>query len=129
MPHTGGTRFTKDSELYQTLLKWIDAGVPNDGKEIPALIGLEIYPQHSVLNGPGEKQQLTVRATYSDGHDRDVTRLAYFLSSNDTSATVSPEGIVTAGAAWRGARYGAVRPDHGRHALHRAAEGFGIHVP
>jgi hypothetical protein len=97
VPHTGGVRFAKDSELCRTLLKWIDAGVPNDGKEIPSLTGLEIYPQHSVLNGPGEKQQLTVRATYSDGHDRDVTRLAYFLSSNDPSAAVSPEGVVTAG--------------------------------
>jgi Protein of unknown function (DUF1549)/Protein of unknown function (DUF1553) len=111
VPHTGGVRFAKDSELCRTLLKWIDAGVPNDGKDIPKLTGLEIYPQHSVLNGPGEKQQLIVRATYSDGHDRDVTSLAYFLSSNDPSAAVSPEGAVTAGQRGEAlitARFGAI---------------------
>src|SRR5439155_20402313 len=34
---------------------------------------------------------------YSDGTDRDVTALALFLSNNDTSAKISPDGIVTAG--------------------------------
>src|SRR5438132_13864529 len=26
--HTGGTRFTQDSELYQTLIRWLEAGAP-----------------------------------------------------------------------------------------------------
>jgi hypothetical protein len=40
---------------------------------------------------------MVVRAKYSDGTERDVTSLALFLSNNDTSATISQEGIVTAG--------------------------------
>ncbi|RLS45484.1 MAG: DUF1549 domain-containing protein, partial [Planctomycetota bacterium] len=36
-------------------------------------------------------------AKYSDGTDRDVTALALFLSNNDTSATISPDGTITAG--------------------------------
>ena len=40
---------------------------------------------------------MTVRAHYSDGSVRDVTSLALFLSSNDTSAKISPDGLVTAG--------------------------------
>ena len=30
VPHTGGKRFSKDSPYYETLLKWIEAGAPND---------------------------------------------------------------------------------------------------
>ena len=40
---------------------------------------------------------MTVRARYSDGTDRDVTSLAVFLTNNDGSAAVSPDGLVTAG--------------------------------
>ena len=43
-----------------------------------------------VLDGQGTTQQMTVRATYSDGTDRDVTALSLFQSNNDTSAAVSP---------------------------------------
>ena len=51
-----------------------------------------------MLDGKGSTQQLTVRARYSDGTDRDVTNLAVFLTNNDVSAPVSPDGLVTAGA-------------------------------
>ena len=40
---------------------------------------------------------MVVRAKYSDGTDRDVTSLALFLSNNDNSAKISPDGVVTAG--------------------------------
>ena len=40
---------------------------------------------------------MVVRASYSDGTERDVTSLALFLSNNDTSAKISPDGVVTAG--------------------------------
>jgi len=49
------------------------------------------------LDGKGSTQQLIVRAKYSDGSERDVTSLALFLSSNDSSGKVSPNGLVTAG--------------------------------
>jgi hypothetical protein len=51
-----------------------------------------------VLEGQGAKQQLVARAVYSDGTDRDVTNLAVFMSNNDNSALVSPDGLITAGA-------------------------------
>jgi hypothetical protein len=38
-----------------------------------------------------------VRAHYSDGTDRDVTKLALFLSSNDGSAKIDKEGMITTG--------------------------------
>ncbi len=63
---------------------------------VPTIDSLEVYPPTALLDGAGETQQLTVRAKYSDGTDRDVTGLAVFLSSNDNAAAVSKEGKVTA---------------------------------
>ncbi|MDG2360676.1 MAG: DUF1549 domain-containing protein [Planctomycetaceae bacterium] len=96
VPHTGGKRFGTDSEYYATMLRWLKAGGNNDQGEVPKVLSVELYPPTAVLDGAETTQQLTVRAKYSDGTDRDVTNLAVFLSNNDTSATVSPDGLVTA---------------------------------
>ena len=97
VPHTGGKRFDEGSELHQTLVRWIEKGAPADAGEVPQVLSVELYPENAVLDGAGAKQQLTVRAKYSDGTDRDVTSLAYFMTSNDTSAAVSQTGEVEAG--------------------------------
>ncbi len=98
VPHTGGKRFEADSELNKTLIEWIAAACPQDLKDVATCTGLTLYPPGGVLDGEGAAQQVTARATYSDGTDRDVTSLALFLSNNDTSATISPEGVITGGA-------------------------------
>jgi len=96
VPHTGGNRVKEDSEYHQTLLRWLEAGAPNDAATIATPVSMELFPKEGVLDGKGSTQQLTVRAKYSDGTDRDVTNLAVFLSSNDNSAKVSQDGVVTA---------------------------------
>ncbi len=98
VPHTGGKRYEKDSELNQQIVKWIAAGTPLDPADIPTCSGITIYPRNGVLDGPGDTQRVTVRATYSDGSDRDVTHLALFLTNNENSAAINPAGIITAGA-------------------------------
>lgn len=98
VPHTGGKRFSPDSEYYDTVVRWLQSGAPNDPGPVPAVVSVEIYPQGAVLDGEGSQQRLTVRAKYSDGTDRDVTSLAYFSSNNENSAEMSQEGIVTAHA-------------------------------
>ena len=96
--HTGGKRFEPTSELYQTLHHWIESGAPNDDlTKLPKVVGVDLYPKTAVLDGKGSIQQMTVRARYSDGSDRDVTSLAVFLTNNDVSAAVNPDGKVTAG--------------------------------
>jgi hypothetical protein len=96
VPHTGGSPTKKGDPYYETLMRWLESGAPADTGTVPTVDSIELYPQGALLDGEGETQQLTVRAKYSDGTDRDVTSLAVFLSSNDNSATVSPEGKVTA---------------------------------
>jgi hypothetical protein len=94
--HSGGTLMEPGSPNYETLMKWLRSGAPNDVGEVPKVVKLEVLPDGAVLNGPGESQQLVVRAIYSDGTDRDVTRLAYFMSSNDNSVKIDQSGLLTA---------------------------------
>ena len=97
VPHSGGERFKAGSFYHQTIVRWLEANAPNDPPGIPTPVALEIYPREGVLDGKGATQQLTVRAKYSDGTDRDVTNLAVFLSNNDNSAKVDANGLITAG--------------------------------
>jgi hypothetical protein len=94
--HTGGELFAEDSEHYETILRWIEAGVPKDPADIAKVTGIAIYPNGAVLNGRGAEQRVVVRADYSDGTTRDVTHLAFFMTNNDTSVAISQEGVATA---------------------------------
>ncbi|HEV8068749.1 MAG TPA: DUF1549 domain-containing protein [Planctomycetaceae bacterium] len=98
VPHTGGKRFEAGCEMYQTLMRWLNAGAVPDPGEVPKVVAVEIYPKGAVLDGKGATQRLSVRAKYADGTDRDVTSLAYYMTNNDVSAAVAQEGLVTAGA-------------------------------
>ncbi len=94
--HTGGTLMKRESEQYQTLMRWLQAGAPNDAGPVPEVIAVEIFPKNGVLDGEGATQQISVRAKYADGTDRDVTSLSYFMSSNDNSAVVDQSGKISA---------------------------------
>lgn len=98
VPHSGNQCFDEKSEYYKTVLEWVTNGTPkDDDSKIPTPTGIEIYPLQVVLEGPGATQQITVRAKYSDGTDRDVTNLALFSSNNDGTASISKQGLVTSG--------------------------------
>ncbi|MFO0903765.1 MAG: DUF1549 domain-containing protein [Pirellulales bacterium] len=98
VPHTGGKRFAADSEYNLTLLRWLEAGAPQDPGSPPKATKLEIFPPAAVIEGENSTQQFLARATFSDGHDRDVTTLVTFMTSNDNSAPINPDGLVTAAA-------------------------------
>ncbi|VTU01791.1 Uncharacterized protein OS=Solibacter usitatus (strain Ellin6076) GN=Acid_5039 PE=4 SV=1: PSCyt2: PSD1 [Gemmataceae bacterium] len=97
VPHTGGTLFDAKSPYYKTLLKWIDAGAPDDAGTVPEVVGIALDPPKLVFDaGPG-KQPLRVTAAYSDGTSRDVTALSLFQTNNKSVADVGADGVVTAG--------------------------------
>ena len=98
VPHTGGKRFDQNSEYYTTLIRWLEAGAPNDKEAPPACVGVDIYPPAAVLEGEGTTQQFIARARYADGSDRDVTSLVTFMSNNDNSGSITVDGLVTAAA-------------------------------
>ena len=106
--HTGGGLIKQDSKPYRTVLRWLKEGAVKAKGDVPSVDRIELYPQTGLLNGPGTTQQLNVRAFYSDGSDKDVTDLAYFLSNNDNSASVNQAGMVSAnkrGEAFISARF------------------------
>ena len=108
--HTGGKRFEKGSPLYNTMLAWLRAGAPNDSADTVQLTGVEVMPKSLVLEGPGQNFHITVRATFSDGVKRDVTSTALFLSSNEGTAKIAQDGVISTGSrgeAFVMARYGA----------------------
>jgi hypothetical protein len=96
VPHGGGKRLKKGSTDYSVLLDWIRGGA----KLVPAnerrVVSLRVAPDNTVLFGKGSARQLLVTARYSDGTERDVTRIVAFQSNDDSIAKVSPEGLVTA---------------------------------
>jgi hypothetical protein len=97
VPHGGGARIKPGDEYYTTLKRWLDAGAKNDPGPVPAVVAVVLDPPEGVLDGTGATQQLSVRAKYADGRERDVTSLAVFLTSNDNAAKVDATGLVTAG--------------------------------
>ena len=109
VPHSGNQCFEPDSVYNKTLLEWITAGAPDDKPDVAKCTGIEVYPNQIVMEGKNATQQITVRATYSDGTDRDVTNLALFMSNNDPTASIDKQGLVTSGD--RGAAFMLARFD------------------
>lgn len=109
VPHSGNQCFEPDSVYNKALLEWIANGAPDDKQDIAKCTGIEVYPPQIVLEGKNATQQITVRASYSDGTDRDVTNLALFMSNNDPTATIDKSGLVTSGD--RGAAFMLARFD------------------
>ncbi len=62
--HTGGVRFTTNSELYQTLVSWLTAGAPQDPTNVCKLTGIEMFPNAAVMEGSNTTQRFIVRAHY-----------------------------------------------------------------
>jgi len=111
VPHTGGKRFDTDSEYYQVLLRWVEAGAPNDDTLPPEVVGLELSTNSLVFdreagavhstNLAGSQAQkansikLLATAIHDDGSRRDVTALARFHSNNSSVAGIDEHGRVT----------------------------------
>ena len=97
VPHSGNKLYAADSQYNKTILEWISNGAKDDPADIAKVTGIEVYPKQIVLEGKAATQQITVRATYSDGTDRDVTNLALFMSNNDPVASIGKDGVVKSG--------------------------------
>ena len=94
-PHKGGRKLDPASPEYRTLLAWIAAGAPGPTGSEPKVTRLVVSPALKSYE-PNASQSLTVRADYSDGSSRDVTKLALFQSNEAGLASVDDSGKVTA---------------------------------
>ena len=93
IPHGGGTRFDDDSLEYRIVSEWIAEGAPPPRGDDPSVTALEIFPRQVTL-AAGASQQILVRALYSDGRQRDVTRWAKYTSTEAGVATIDDLGKV-----------------------------------
>jgi len=98
VPHTGGKLLEPGGEDYETLADWIRAGAPSDVDTAPRVVGLTLEPDALVL-APGEAAELRAIARYSDGTERDVTRLALVRTNDASVATLDRDGTVSTGGA------------------------------
>jgi len=96
VPHGGGIRFSTDSPPYQTLLGWIENGMPRSSPDDPHFQHIEFTTAARALS-PGQQAALGVVAHYSDGSTRDVTETSFFQSSDSTVVSVNETGQLRAG--------------------------------
>jgi hypothetical protein len=105
VPHTGGKLFDSQSELYRTLLAWIESGAPDDlalagdatnsQVSIPEVTSIQFSQDSIVFEIAKKTQPLRLTATYSDGTTRDVTMLGRYFSNNSSVAEIDANGQVT----------------------------------
>ncbi len=93
IPHGGGKRLAPGDEGYQVLISWIQQGLRYDGDTAPALKSIDVRPARSSVPMNTEFQ-LSAIALYSDGTERDVTRLALYESNDKAMAEASGTGLV-----------------------------------
>lgn len=95
MEHGGGERLKSGSPRFELVKRWLEQGATEPAESDPRVSKIEVQPTRRRMN-PGETQQITVRAHWSDGKTSDATSLALYDSLNDGVATVTPTGLVTA---------------------------------
>jgi hypothetical protein len=92
-PHGGGKRMEKDSYEYRLVSRWIEQGMPYGAETDPVVTGIRCLPDGRLM-GRNAQQQVTVRATYSDGTTEDVTRMALFEPNDTELAETTETGLV-----------------------------------
>ncbi|MBX3748153.1 MAG: DUF1553 domain-containing protein [Verrucomicrobiae bacterium] len=95
IPHEGGTRFAPGTPEYAILRAWIAAGAPMDPQDHPTLHDLSVHTAATILHAPVTDAALRTVARFSDGTERDVSRLAVYEPTRP-GFSVSPDGLVTA---------------------------------
>ncbi len=95
VPHVGGLLTRPGEPYYEILRNWIANGARLNVAS-PRVSKIEVQPSNPVLQREGEKQQIRVVATFTDGGVRDVTREAFIESGNIEVASTDRPGLVTA---------------------------------
>jgi hypothetical protein len=95
LPHRGGVRIEPGGDFHLLLKRWIAEGAKHDLTSPLELRSLDVLPPKLIAH-VSKQHQLQVRARYSDGQVRDVTRLAVYSVAAESIAAVEESGLVTA---------------------------------
>ncbi len=94
--HGGGRRLDPEGEVHGLLRRWIRAGMPYQGTNEPALLGIDVEPREAIYR-KSASSNLVIQARYSDGSVRDVTGLAEYLSNEKEIVQVDERGTLKIG--------------------------------
>lgn len=94
LAHEGGKRLDAKGWEYRILRDWIAGGMPGSGKDDLRVKKLEVSPLTLILEENQDKVQLTAKATFSDGSQRDVTSQAVYEPLQNGLVEVSHGGLV-----------------------------------
>jgi hypothetical protein len=92
--HEGGQRFKPGSEEYDMFLRWLQDGAPDSGVNGPQVTRLEVTGAPQVVVEPQREFRVQVRAVYSDGSHRDVSKLAVY-EPNNTLTKATHDGLIS----------------------------------
>jgi hypothetical protein len=95
LAHGGGLRFKEDSGTYRVVLAWLKGGAPYQGTHPRKIVALNVTPAANLLAKAGDRIQLRVVASFSDGSQDDVTRYALYPPNDESLTAVSDTGEVT----------------------------------
>jgi hypothetical protein len=96
LPHGGGLRLVPGTASYETVYRWVTAGMPRTPADAPRVERIAVEPTERTLK-PAASFALRVTAHFTDGSSEDVTSLAAFSSSESALVKVDADGRVTAG--------------------------------
>jgi len=91
--HGGGMRFTKDSWQYNILREWMQQGAPGKAGS-GSVAKIILTPEDMVFKKASDKQQIQVKAQFTDGSVQDITSFCDFRTNDDAVADVSNLGLV-----------------------------------
>tara|TARA_B100001093_G_scaffold97056_1_gene89051 strand:- start:145 stop:2535 length:2391 start_codon:yes stop_codon:yes gene_type:complete len=94
LPHQGGSRLTRSSDDYKTIIRWIRQGLPYGSDGDSPVTRISVEPRERLTRAKAV-QQLRVVAHFSDGSSKDVTRIAQYEANDEEMAIVSDQGLVT----------------------------------
>jgi len=92
-PHEGGQRMLPDSWEYRVIRAWIACGASRDPSR-PSATSIEIAPQESRLERPGEGGRIAVLARFADGSRADVTAFCDLRSRDPEVVEVADAGAI-----------------------------------
>jgi len=93
-PHGGGKRMETGNNEYNLLVQWIEQGMPYGAETDPYVVGIRCVPETRTMTQKSQ-QQIAVIATYSNGTNEDVTRMALFEPNEAEMAECSTTGLVS----------------------------------
>jgi hypothetical protein len=95
MPHEGGVRFGKESWMYDVFAEWLRGGATWT-KDSGQIADVMVTPRDFLVLTNGESRTIRVTARFADGTVEDVTPFCDFKIADDTVATTTTLGTITA---------------------------------